>query len=66
MRAEPEPRVATAAERVPCAIALDLEPRFAQPACEELVRRILLPRVADARRADRVELVEALEDALHD
>src|SRR5262249_10603207 len=52
-------------DRVAGAVALDLEPRSAQPAGEELVRGVLLRRVADPRRPDRVQLVEPLEQPLH-
>src|SRR5262249_14946703 len=65
VRAKPERRVAAPADRVARAVDLDVEPGLAQPACEELVRGVLLGRVADARRADRVQLLEPLQRPLH-
>ena len=57
------------AEQVAVRIDLDLEAGLPQPAGGELVRRVLLPRVADAVRprpaSDRVEVVETFEQAGH-
>jgi hypothetical protein len=63
MRADPEHRVTSSPDRIACAIHLDLEPGFSEPGAEEVVRGVLLRRVADASRPDRVQLIEALEDA---
>ena len=62
MRARPHSRSAPAAEEVAGLVARDVEARFAQPAGGELVRGVLLGRVARAMLRDRVDLVEALPD----
>src|SRR5581483_1410369 len=63
VRADPQAAVAAAPEEVPGGVRLDLEPRLCEPPRGERVRGVLLGRVAGARGADGVQLVEALEDA---
>src|SRR5581483_7817336 len=65
VRADPQAAVAAAPEEVPGGVRLDLEPRLCEPPRGERVRGVLLGRVAEARGADGVQLIEALEDAAH-
>ncbi len=56
------------AEEVPCRVDLDVEAGLLQPAAGELVRRVFLGRAEDAvcarPAADRIQLGEAIEDAV--